>query len=196
MRERSWAWSVLFAAILAGCSNGPVAAQGSGKTAAAQASGSPVVASCVNGRLPAELLDGEVAAPSSPLPVVTGVAPHAKLRLAVAADEQTRELGLMCVLRLRLHAGMIFVFPRSDDWEFWMKNTLAPLDMVWLEGDGTVTTVAADVPASTFETSDASVARRRGHGLYVIELRAGEAALDKLTAGTRIVLPALRADAQ
>ena len=194
MRERSWAWSVLFAAILAGCSNGPVAAQASGAPAAAQASGAPVIAACANERLPADLLDGESAAPSSPLPIVTGAAPHVKLRLAVVADEPTRELGLMCVLRLRRNAGMIFVFPRSADWTFWMKDTLAPLDMLWLESDGKVTTVAANVPASTLEASDASVARRSGHGLYVIELRAGEAALDKLVPGTRIVLPALRAD--
>jgi uncharacterized membrane protein (UPF0127 family) len=161
---------------------------------AAAPAASPVVSSCAQPRLPAELLEGAVPAPSAPLPVVTGAAPKAKLRLAVAADEQTRMVGLMCVLRLRPGAGMIFVFPRDDDWDFWMKNTLVPLDMIWLDADGTITTIAANVPSSTLQTSDADVARREGHGRYVIELRAGEAARDKLVVGTRVRLPALRAE--
>jgi uncharacterized membrane protein (UPF0127 family) len=186
MLELRWA-GVLATALLCGYANAP---------AIARAAGAPVVAACADPRLPPELLDGSVPAPSSPLPVVTGTAPHVKLRLAVAADESTRELGLMCVLRLRPRAGMIFVFPSSQEWEFWMKDTLAPLDMLWLADDGTITAVAAGVPASTRQTPDDQVARRRGSGRFVIELQAGEAALDALGVGTRVLLPALKAEPQ
>jgi len=55
---------------------------------------------------------------------------------------------------------------------------------------GTVTTVAGNVPASTRSTPDDAVARRRGAGLYVIELAAGEAAADGISAGTKLLLPA------
>jgi len=115
-------------------------------------------------------------------------APKAQLRLAVAGDFATRELGLMCVTRLHPNAGMIFVFETAQTWDFWMKNTVTPLDMIWLEADGTVTNVAANVPASTLVTRDDAVARRSGHGLYVIELPAGEAALDGIVKGAKLTI--------
>jgi uncharacterized membrane protein (UPF0127 family) len=95
----------------------------------------------------------------------------------------------MCVTRLRPHAGMLFVFERSGDWEFWMKNTLIPLDMIWVAFDGTVSGIASNVPASKVTTPDDEVARRSGDGLYVIELAAGEAASDGIVKGVKLVLP-------
>ena len=135
-----------------------------------------VVSDCVNPKL-------------FDLPVVQVDAPRATLHLAIAADEHTRELGLMCVTHLRPQSGMIFIFTRDDKWEFWMKNTLISLDMVWVRPDGKVDAVAAKVPASPRTTGDDAVARRTGHGLYVIELAAGEAARDGISPGIRLRLP-------
>jgi hypothetical protein len=150
------------------------------------------VTSCANEHLPAEILAGDgPLGGATPLPVVDATYGDVKLRLAVANDETNRELGLMCVTRLRPHRGMIFVFPQSGDQEFWMKNTLIPLDMLWVAADGTITNVASGVPASTLQTPDDKVARRRGTGRYVIELPSGEAAADGLVAGKRIALPTL-----
>lgn len=153
-----------------------------------------LVPACASTRLPAEILDGPIAPSRKALAVVDVSAPLATLRLAVASDVVSRENGLMCVLRLRPQHGMIFVFSRESDWEFWMKNTLVSLDMIWMRTDGAVTTVAANVPASTRTTPDGLLARRRGHGLYVIELRAGEAAADGIVVGSHLALPPLRTD--
>lgn len=130
-------------------------------------------------------------APCSPQPVrgapVDVIAPQATLHLRVADDPATREYGLMCVLALAVHTGMIFVFPGGDlPQEFWMKNTLIPLDMVWVRADGRVTTVAADVPATTVDTPDEAIPRRSGVGTFVIELAAGEAARDGIKAGAKL----------
>jgi uncharacterized membrane protein (UPF0127 family) len=97
----------------------------------------------------------------------------------------------MCVTRLLPQHGMIFVFDRSAPQEFWMKNTLVPLDMVWVAADGTVTNVAAAVPASTRETPDDRVARRGGTGRFVIELPSREATVDGIVTGARLKLPPL-----
>jgi len=153
---------------------------------------------CANPRLPADILSGANGAitqdvSAAPLPLVTATGPAVPLTLAVAADGRSRELGLMCVTALKPDAGMIFVFPNDSDWEFWMKNTVTPLDMLWVAPDGTVRDVAADVPASTLDTTDDKVARRRGHGRYVIELRSGEAARESIVVGTRLHLPSLNA---
>jgi uncharacterized membrane protein (UPF0127 family) len=143
--------------------------------------------------LPPEILDGAFKGDKAPLPVVEASAADLHLHLAVANDDKSRELGLMCVTKLRPQRGMIFVFAQSSRWDFWMKNTLVPLDMVWLDADGTVTAVAANVPAATRDTPDDAVARRSGNGLYVIELTAGEAAVDHLAVGKHLDLPALHA---
>jgi uncharacterized membrane protein (UPF0127 family) len=161
----------------------------------AGASVSPVRAAttaCANDRLPPSILNGSPARSVAPaLGTIDVSAPKAPLHLALALDDQTRELGLMCVTRLHAHAGMLVAFTRDDTWEFWMKRTLVPLDMVWLDASGRVTGIAANVPASTVTTPDAAVARRTGHGRYVVELRAGEAKPDGLFVGTKLVLPPL-----
>jgi uncharacterized membrane protein (UPF0127 family) len=157
----------------------------------------PQPARCVNAQLPPEIERGArtATAPATRAPgalrVVTLEAPKASLVLAVAADERSRELGLMCETDLREHAGMLFVFERDRRQEFWMKNTLIPLDMVWVRTDGTVDTVAANVPASTVDTPDERVARATGRRRYVIELRAGEAADDGIVRGGKLTLPQL-----
>jgi uncharacterized membrane protein (UPF0127 family) len=150
-------------------------------------SAAPTVAACANPSLPAEILDG-VTRPVAPLPLAAVRAPGADLEVAVAADARSRERGLMCVTRLRRHRGMAFVFPHAGEWEFWMKDTLIPLDMIWIDGS-TVTRIEHDVPASHRGAADATIARRRGYGSIVIELQAGEAAADKITMGAQLAMP-------
>jgi uncharacterized membrane protein (UPF0127 family) len=159
--------------------------------AAAPAAAEPAgaLAACANPALPHDILAGAFAGAAAPLPTIRVGGAAVPLVLAVASDQHARELGLMCVTRLRPHAGMIFVFSEASIQEFWMKNTLVPLDMVWVDAGGTVTTVAGNVPASTRSTPDDVVARRRGQGLFVIELAAGEAAADGIAAGTKLLLP-------
>jgi uncharacterized membrane protein (UPF0127 family) len=150
----------------------------------------PAALSCANSELPPAILAGPSALPSKKrLQMIRVSAPRAQLNLAVADTPEKRELGLMCVTRLRPHAGMLFVFGQRGEWDFWMKNTLISLDMIWLESNGTVSTVAENVPASKVTTPDDAVARRSGDGLYVIELAGGEAASDGIVKGTKLVLP-------
>lgn len=126
----------------------------------------------------------------SPQPVKKTVAvrtPETTLQLGVADDTDTRSYGLMCVLALPPHTGMIFLFSGGDTHHnFWMKDTLIPLDMVWVTLGGKVTTVAANVPATTVDTKDADIPTRDGVGSYVIELAAGEAARDGIKPGVHL----------
>jgi uncharacterized membrane protein (UPF0127 family) len=96
----------------------------------------------------------------------------------------------MGVRRIPRGAGMLFAFADGARGRiFWMKGTRVPLDIVFLDGSGRVTSVAARVPA-TPRTPDAEVARRFGIGAYVIELGAGDAARAGLVPGVRIALRA------
>jgi uncharacterized protein len=122
-------------------------------------------------------------------------APRATLRLAIAATEAQRERGLMNVKFVPADEGMIFVFPGGADrhMEFWMKDTITPLDMVFIKADGTISAVAVDVPATTKKTPDDKIPRRQGVGRYVIELGEGGAARAGLLPGTQLFIPPIAA---
>lgn len=121
--------------------------------------------------------------------------PRAAVQLAVAATEAQREQGLMGVRVVPARQGMLFAFPDAIDQRryFWMKNTIAPLDMLFVQGDGTITMIAENVPATTFGQPDDKVARRDGIGRYVIELAAGESERLGLQPGMKLVVPAVPA---
>ena len=59
-------------------------------------------------------------------------------------DELSR--GLMFRKSLPANAGMLFIFPKSDIYPFWMKNTLIPLDIIWLDETQKIVHIEHDVP--------------------------------------------------
>ncbi len=127
------------------------------------------------------------ALPCRPLDVRTA---RTTLHLALADDEARREHGLMNVPFVPAGQGMLFAFADGDQRRsFWMKNTIASLDMLFVNADGTITSIAANVPATAPGTSDDQVARREGVGRYVIELAAGDAARLGLRVGDRLSIP-------
>jgi len=114
-------------------------------------------------------------------------APNEKLNLEVADTFNSREYGLMFRTHLEPHSGMIFVFSANGHQTFWMKNTLIPLDMIWVRANGTIDTIAVDVPASSPQNPGESITRQ-GYGKYVIELAAGEARRAGLRPGLHLTL--------
>ncbi|HET7814917.1 MAG TPA: DUF192 domain-containing protein [Candidatus Baltobacteraceae bacterium] len=123
------------------------------------------------------------------LPTVAIAAPRAHLRVQVAQTEEQRERGLMSVTNLPLHTGMIFIFEKDQNVAFWMKDTLIPLDMVFLGTDGKVRKVFANVPVVDPSLPDTQIPLEEGIARFVIELPAGEAAIDGLKPGVVLKLP-------
>ncbi len=67
----------------------------------------------------------------------------------VARTEAEQERGLMFRDHLPPNAGMIFPMIPPRPASFWMKNTLIPLDMIFIRADGSIARIAADtVPYS------------------------------------------------
>ena len=115
-------------------------------------------------------------------------APKADLRLELALTDAAREHGLMDRTTIAPHTGMIFVFAQDAPVSFWMKETLVPLDMIFIAADGRVRRVYANVPVVDPKLPDAAIPTEGGDAKYVIELPAGEAEADGIVAGTRLDL--------
>jgi len=115
-------------------------------------------------------------------------APRNDLTLEVARTEAQREHGLMDRKSLPAHTGMIFVFDADETVAFWMKDTLVPLDMIFVAANGTVRRVFSNVPVAPAALPDDRIPRETATARYVIELPAGEAAGDGIAAGTRLNL--------
>src|SRR4030067_404571 len=58
------------------------------------------------------------------------------VELALTPEQQAR--GLMNRTHMDQDGGMLFVFPQGGIYPFWMKDTLIPLDMVWMDSQGKV----------------------------------------------------------
>ena len=114
-------------------------------------------------------------AQDKPLPVTTIVidtdhGPHA-FRVEIAADHASQEKGLMFRKQMPPDDGMLFEFPKPDMEYFWMKNTILPLDIIFIRANGTISSIAPDaVPYST--TTIPSIEPVRA----VLELNGGRAA--------------------
>ncbi len=129
-----------------------------------------------------------VAVLAAALPTVVVHAPRADLTLEVARTDAQRAHGLMDRKTVPEHTGMIFVFDTDEPVDFWMKDTLVPLDMIFVAADGTVRRVYSDVPIPRAGVADDAIPREAGTAKYVIELHAGEAAQDGIAAGVRLDL--------
>jgi uncharacterized membrane protein (UPF0127 family) len=74
-----------------------------------------------------------------PLPTVTLTAPNGRSITAEVADEEhERATGLMFREKLEPDSGMLFVMPRPARVGFWMKNTLIPLSIAYIDPFGTI----------------------------------------------------------
>jgi uncharacterized membrane protein (UPF0127 family) len=88
-----------------------------------------------------------------------GGAPHT-FTVELAATPQQQEVGLMFRRSVPEGQGMLFDWGFARDVPMWMKNTLIPLDMVFIGADGTVIHIAEDtVPESLAQISSGGPVR-------------------------------------
>lgn len=104
-------------------------------------------------------------------------------RLEIAATEADRAYGLMNRATMPPDRGMLFVFPDEKPLDFYMRNTLIPLDIIYVSSSGTVVSIKHGKPMDESHIPSGGPAR------YVIELNDGIAAAAGLKPGDHIELP-------
>ncbi|CAN5208539.1 DUF192 domain-containing protein [soil metagenome] len=119
----------------------------------------------------------------STLVVVSG-GRETRFEVDLATNDAERSRGLMFRKELGAFEGMLFDFHQEMQVSFWMKNTLIPLDMVFIAADGTVKHVHANaVPHSTVSIPSLYPVRS------VLEINGGSAALLGIKPGDTVKHP-------
>lgn len=108
----------------------------------------------------------------------------ARFTVEIAQTEAQRELGLMNRSSLPATAGMLFVFDAPTHARFWMKDTLIPLDMIFVDPSGRVTRVKANA-----RPQDLSIIDGGADVQFVVEINAGLAAALDIAPGAAMRSP-------
>ena len=105
-------------------------------------------------------------------------------RVELATTPQQHAYGLMHRPRLAPDAGMLFVFRGMAVRQFWMKNTLIPLDMLFFDDEGRLVSSVEEAAPGTLVSR-----RSAGPAKYVLELNGGSMYADGIGPGARLRFP-------
>ncbi len=101
------------------------------------------------------------------------------VEMAVTQDEQID--GLMGRTSLGPHEGMLFLFDKADNVSFWMKDTLIPLDMLFIDQHGRIFNIFENA-----KPEDLSPIRSNGPAKAVIEIAGGGAKTHGIKVGNTV----------
>jgi hypothetical protein len=133
--------------------------------------------------LAARAQEADVQFKRSSLTIATG-GRDIKFDVELATNDAERSRGLMFRKQLGAYEGMLFDFYQEMPVSFWMKNTLIPLDMVFIAADGTVRHVHANAVPLTTDTVPSRFPVRA-----VLEINGGSAALLGIKPGDKVKHP-------
>lgn len=130
----------------------------------------------------ASLILALLAAPAlaQELPVVQLNAGMYLIRAEVAGDFESRAQGLMYRKQLPSNAGMLFIFEQPGEQCMWMKNTLIPLSVAFMDDRGAIINIEDMAP----QTLDSHCARRPAR--YALEMNGGWFAARGVRPGMRL----------
>ena len=104
-----------------------------------------------------------------------------KLKTELALTSAEQERGLMCRRKVPGDHAMLFVFKPAQPVAFWMKNTLVPLDMLFVGADGRIFNIVRKAPALSLQPIPSN-----GPAVGVIEIAGGRADALGIEPGDRV----------
>lgn len=103
------------------------------------------------------------------------------IRAEVASTFETRAQGLMFRKHLGPNEGMLFVFPQAEAHCMWMKNTLIPLSVAFVDDQGKIVSISEMRPQT--ETSHCAAAPAK----FALEMSGGWFAAKGLKPGSTLL---------
>lgn len=107
-----------------------------------------------------------------------------RFNVELANTAASREIGMMWRTSVGHHEGMLFQFPVVARLAFWMKNTMIPLDIIYIRPDGTISQINANA-----QPFDLTPIPSREPISGVLEIAGGEAARQNIAEGQVVIHP-------
>jgi len=102
----------------------------------------------------------------------------------LAAEPQKLSRGLMFREQLDLDKGMLFIFEKEGEYPFWMKNTLIPLDIIWINENKEVVFISDNTQPC--EDSFCPSINPEKNARYVLEINGGISRKINLVVGDKM----------
>ena len=105
-------------------------------------------------------------------------------QVELAQSPEERAQGLMFKKEVGEDKGMLFIYEEEGIYKFWMKNTLIPLDIIWLNSEGEVIFISNNT-----QPCEEDLCPTYGTNLnskYVLEINAGKAAESNIVVGSKL----------
>lgn len=125
---------------------------------------------------------------NTPLNTINITIKNKKYSLEIAKSSSQQSRGLSNRTSLCPDCGMIFPYPFNTILPFWMKDTLIPLDMIWINSQGSIVKILTVQPQPNTPSTSVTVYKNEAPAKYVIELNAGDAKKLDLNVGDLINL--------
>lgn len=114
------------------------------------------------------------------MPSIELTAGFHRIEAEVAAQDRHRQIGLMNRQSMPSQRGMLFVFPQANTHCMWMRNTLIPLSVAFIDEEGRIINIEDMQPHS----EENHCARRPAR--YALEMNRGWFSQRGIVAGTRL----------
>lgn len=108
-----------------------------------------------------------------------------KITLELADTPEKQTIGLMNRKFLSEDSGMLFIFPAENFYNFWMKNTLIPLDMIFITSENKIATIYTAQPCKADPCMHYVPTKPVK---YVLEVNAGYAQNNKIKEGDEVLI--------
>ena len=120
--------------------------------------------------------------PKEKLVIVTHDGVHHDFSVEMALKPREQQVGEMFRKSVPPDGGMLFVWPTPQPSPMWMENTLVPLDMVFINPDGTIRSIAENTVPQSLATIDS-----HGPVLATLELAGGTTARLGIRVGDKVL---------
>lgn len=121
----------------------------------------------------------------SSLVIETAAGGHYRFDVELAETPMQQMQGLMFREKMAPDAGMLFLYDRPQPASFWMKNTLIPLDMIFIGADGKVVNIHQNAVPQSLDSINSA-----GPVKGILEINGGMSARLGIRAGDRVLHPA------